>query len=153
MLETGHPDLSYRALLQEGSRRRDRMLDEFRERVAGLLAIGLVALVPLWAMMPRSDVSMAEASEAAEPAAGSATFMPPLLNQGAVLNRLEANRVSASDIRALQSELKQRGFNPGPVDGVAGERTLSALNRYRKSVHLAPVPAVSHEAIAALPSQ
>src|SRR4030095_5114795 len=88
MLATSFPDLSFRVLLRECSRRRDDALDEFRERVAGLLAIALVAAVPLCWMVSGSEVSLVEESEAAEPATGAKTFEAPLVNPDAVFNRL-----------------------------------------------------------------
>jgi peptidoglycan hydrolase-like protein with peptidoglycan-binding domain len=37
--------------------------------------------------------------------------------------------VSADDIRRLQLRLRELGFNPGPVDGVAGTKTKTAFGR------------------------
>ena len=56
-----------------------------------------------------------------------------------MLNRLEADKLGPADVRTIQTELKGKGFSPGPIDGIAGQRTLSALNRYRQSIHLPPV--------------
>ncbi len=153
MLVTRFPDLSFRVLLQECSRRRDEALDEFRERVAGFLAIALVVAVPLYWTTSGSEVSLVQESEAAEPATGAMTLEAPLVNPDAVLNRLETNRMSRSDVRAVQSQLRLRGFDPGPIDGLAGKRTLSALNAYRQSVSLLPVQAVSRETVAELQGQ
>ncbi|HZD40220.1 MAG TPA: peptidoglycan-binding domain-containing protein [Terriglobales bacterium] len=36
-----------------------------------------------------------------------------------------------NDVRALQIRLKIAGFDPGPLDGIFGPRTMSALQRYR----------------------
>jgi hypothetical protein len=33
-------------------------------------------------------------------------------------------------IRHIQEQLKQAGFDPGPLDGILGPRTLKALHRY-----------------------
>ncbi|MCB9672684.1 MAG: peptidoglycan-binding protein [Alphaproteobacteria bacterium] len=40
---------------------------------------------------------------------------------------------SREDLEGLQTELKSRGFNPGPVDGVWGPRTSGALDQARVS--------------------
>jgi len=146
MLET-RSDLPIRVLLRECSRRRNDVRDELRERVAGFLAIALVMAVPLYGVVSNSDFALVESSEAAETNAGLRGFAPPLVNQAAVLNRLETNELSRSDIRAIQSRLKRNGFDPGPIDGVAGNRTLSALNAYRRSVGLATVHAISRETV------
>lgn len=153
MLETGHSDLSFRVLLRECGRRRDDVLDEFRERVAGFLAIGLVMAVPLCWMATGSEVSLVDESEAAEPATGAKTFEAPAVNPDVVLNRLETDRLSRSEVRAVQTALALKGFDPGPIDGVAGQRTLAALNAYRQSVRMLPVQAISRETLAGLQSR
>jgi len=150
MLETGFSDLSFRVLQREGSRRREAVLEEFRERIAGFLAIGLVLAVPLYGLVSGTDFSLVEDSVAAESDSGLRGFEPPLVNTQAVLNRLETNELSASDIRMLQTRLKEGGFDPGPIDGLAGKQTLAALNAYRQSISLSPVLIVSRETIGAL---
>jgi|SRR5688572_8334581 len=150
MLETGCPDPSFRVLLREGSRRREAALEEFRERIAGFLAIGLVLAVPLFGLVSSTDFALVEESEAAEPNGGLVGFSPPAVNPTAVLTRLESNELSPSDIRTVQTRLKESGFDPGPIDGLAGKRTLAALNAYRDSIRLTPVPVVSRETIGAL---
>ena len=150
MLETASTDLSFRVLLRESSRRREAERDEFRERIAGFLAIGLVMAVPLYGLVSGTDFSLVEESVAAEPNSGLLGFEPPLVNPQAVLDRLETNELSPSDIRRVQTRLQQSGFDPGPIDGVAGKRTLAALNAYRQSISLSPVLIVSRETTAAL---
>lgn len=151
MLETGRLDPSFRVLLAEGSRRHDAVLEEFRERIAGLLAIGLVLAVPLYGLVSSTDFALVEESEAAELNAGLGGFGPPAVNHVAVLTPLESNELSPSDIRIVQTRLKESGFDPGPIDGLAGKRTLAALNAYRQSIRLGPVLVVSRETIGALP--
>jgi hypothetical protein len=151
MLETGRLDPSFRVLLREGSRRREAVLEEFRERVAGLLAIALVLAVPAYGLVSSSDFTLVEESKAAELKTGLGGFAPPPVNPVAVLTRLESNELSPSDIRTVQTRLKESGFDPGPIDGFAGKRTLAALNAYRQSIRLNPVLVVSRETIGALP--
>ena len=151
MLETDRLDPSFRVLLREGSRRREAVLEELRERIAGFLAIGLVLAVPLYGLVSSTDFTLVDESVAAELNAGDGGFAPPAVNLEAVLNRLESNELSPSDIRIVQTRLKESGFDPGPIDGVAGKRTLTALNAYRQSIRLTPALVVSRETIAALP--
>ena len=155
MLETRFTDLSFRVLLRESGRRRDEMLDEVRERVAGFLAIGVIAAVPFYATLSNWQWSLVEVSEAeaAEPTGQIRTLEPPQVNVQAVLNRLGTNLLTRSDIRAAQSQLKLKGFDPGPLDGIAGRRTLAALNGYRKSLSLPQVLAVNRETLAPLQAQ
>lgn len=153
MLETRFTDLSFRVLLRESGRRRDEMLDEVRERVAGFLAIGVIAAVPFYATLSNWQWSLVEVSQAAEPTGQIRTLEPPQVNVQAVLNRLGTNHLTRSDIRAAQSQLKLKGFDPGPLDGIAGRRTLAALNGYRKSLSLPQVLAVNRETLAPLQAQ
>ena len=151
MLETSRPDPSFRVLMQDCSRRREAVLEEFRERIAGFLAIALVMAVPLYGFVSTTDFSLVEESEAAELNTGLRGFASPAVNHEAVLNRLETNQLSPADIRLVQTRLKDAGFHPGPIDGVAGKRTLAALNAYRQSIRLSPALAVSRETIGAMP--
>jgi hypothetical protein len=160
MLETGFSDLSFRVLTREHLRRRHDALEENRERIAGLLAVGLVLGAPLCYViagtdfaLPKvslADMSLVESSEAAEPSTDLHSFAPPPLNAAAVLDRLETDKLGPADVRAIQSGLKRRGFDPGPIDGIAGERTLSALNHYRQFVNLPAVRLVTREAAGVL---
>ena len=43
-----------------------------------------------------------------------------------------AARTPAMDIRSAQQELKDRGYYSGPVDGVIGAATESALRAYQR---------------------
>jgi hypothetical protein len=150
MLEAGLTDLSFRVVLREYTRRQDAALDEVRERTAGLLAIGLVMAVPLVGIASSSEFVLVEESEAAEPSAGAGTLEPPPVNIDTVLNRLATDDLTPSDVRHVQTELKRRGFDPGPIDGIAGKRTLAALNAYRQSLHLSPALVVSRQTTSVL---
>lgn len=48
---------------------------------------------------------------------------------------LVAARTDA-DVRMVQEKLKDKGFDPGPVDGVWGSRTASALAEYQRKENL-----------------
>lgn len=150
MLETGATDLSFRVLLRESSRRREAVLEEFRERIAGLLAIALVMAVPVYGLVSGTDFSLVEDSIAAEPSNGLREFGPPPVRIEAVLSRIQTNELSRTDIRTVQTQLREHGFDPGPIDGIAGKRTLAALNAYRQSISLFPALIVSRETIGAL---
>jgi peptidoglycan hydrolase-like protein with peptidoglycan-binding domain len=43
---------------------------------------------------------------------------------------------SSSTIRSVQQALKDKGFDPGPVDGINGPGTRSALKKYQDQQHL-----------------
>ena len=44
--------------------------------------------------------------------------------------------MNADMIRQIQSALRQRGFNPGAVDGVLGRQTMEAVNAYQRANNL-----------------
>jgi hypothetical protein len=45
---------------------------------------------------------------------------------------------SSDDIQQAQQALKDKGFDPGPVDGVDGLKTKTAVKEFQKSQNLAP---------------
>lgn len=42
------------------------------------------------------------------------------------------DRASEADVRSAQQSLKEKGFDPGPVDGKLGPRTIAALRDFQK---------------------
>lgn len=90
------------------------------------------------------------ASEAAESTAPSGTLMPPRLNTAALTADFVMAPLGTDDIRHLQTRLQELGFSPGKIDGIAGARTLDALNAYRGSRLLEPVTAVDYDSAADL---
>lgn len=48
------------------------------------------------------------------------------------------NAQSSDDIHQAQQALKDKGFDPGPVDGVDGQKTKSAIKAFQKSQNLTP---------------
>ena len=61
-----------------------------------------------------------------------------------------AGRVSATQIRAAQAELARRGFNPGPVDGVLGQRTAGAISAFQRAQRLPATGTLTPETLSAL---
>jgi peptidoglycan hydrolase-like protein with peptidoglycan-binding domain len=55
-----------------------------------------------------------------------------------------------AELRTLQSKLDGLGFKPGVVDGIAGGRTLDALNRYRASRMLKQVSEIEYATVGGL---
>ncbi len=45
--------------------------------------------------------------------------------------------MSASLVSDVQRALKEKGFNPGPIDGIMGPKTRAALHKFQKANHLA----------------
>jgi peptidoglycan hydrolase-like protein with peptidoglycan-binding domain len=55
-----------------------------------------------------------------------------------------------SEVRDLQQELRQRGFNPGRVDGVYGRQTESAVRQFQSARGLSPDGIAGRETLTAL---
>ena len=51
---------------------------------------------------------------------------------------------------AMQQALKDKGFDPGPIDGTLGPRTTSALKEYQKSENLTMTGKMDHDTAAKL---
>jgi len=52
------------------------------------------------------------------------------------LSRDNDRPMAAMDVRNAQSSLKAKGFDPGPIDGIAGPRAVAALKAFQKSENL-----------------
>lgn len=48
-------------------------------------------------------------------------------------NRGSSSMMSAETIRQVQQQLTDRGHNPGPVDGIMGPNTRSALRAFKQA--------------------
>lgn len=46
-----------------------------------------------------------------------------------------STRGSRAQVMAMQQALKDKGFDPGPIDGTVGPRTAAALRGYQKGEH------------------
>ena len=51
----------------------------------------------------------------------------------------------SDDVRQAQQSLTEKGFNPGPVDGIMGPHTKAALSDYQKKENLKVTGRLDHE--------
>jgi hyperosmotically inducible periplasmic protein len=79
----------------------------------------------------------ARASEIAREVPSVRSVKNELTYDGARSNGSGPRSRSADGVTATQQALKEKGFDPGPIDGVMGLRTVSALKDYQKSENLA----------------
>lgn len=56
----------------------------------------------------------------------------------------------SAEVRAMQEALKQRGYDPGPIDGAMGPRTASALREYQRTENLRVTGQMDAETISSL---
>jgi peptidoglycan hydrolase-like protein with peptidoglycan-binding domain len=57
----------------------------------------------------------------------------------AILGLILMPRASAADhhdVKKLQETLRDKGYDPGPIDGVAGPQTRESIRQYQKSENL-----------------
>jgi hypothetical protein len=64
--------------------------------------------------------------------------------------KLSAGVLPDLNVRAAQLYLTYHGFHPGPVDGVAGKKTLSALAQFQARNNMPQTNAVDDEVVAQL---
>jgi hyperosmotically inducible protein len=74
----------------------------------------------------------ARASEVARDVSGVRAVKNELTDDEAMRDRSSSNG-SHSQVAAMQQALKDKGFDPGPVDGIEGPKTVSAIKDYQKS--------------------
>lgn len=86
-------------------------------------------------------------SVAGQPAgpADQATLTRRYLTLPQQLDALLSHRHARGEVSQAQARLKTAGFNPGPIDGLLGPRTLAALRQYQATRTL-PVTGVLDEA-------
>jgi peptidoglycan hydrolase-like protein with peptidoglycan-binding domain len=53
-----------------------------------------------------------------------------------VASKVGGNDRASADVRAAQEVLKEKGFNPGPIDGVMGPRTEAAVKDFQQKENL-----------------
>jgi peptidoglycan hydrolase-like protein with peptidoglycan-binding domain len=70
---------------------------------------------------------------------------PSLARQGMSMQRL-ADLIRAGNVAAIQARLNELGYAAGPVDGVAGPRTMAALGAFQED-HCLPVNGYITEAL------
>lgn len=114
----------------EGRLAKDAQLKEVEARTEGGAVI-LTGTVP-------SIGASARASELARGVAGVRSVKNELTYNAAKQDQSPVTTTgSQAQTRAMQRALKDKGFDPGPMDGIAGPRTASALKEYQKSENLA----------------
>lgn len=117
------------------------------DRMAGSLFLGCTAIAAVWLAsqaMPTNPLGVPPMAESAQAAAA------PELELEAPGAESPPGPMTAAEIRQLQTRLMALGFDPGPIDGIAGPRTLQALNLYRASVELDRVHSIDRSTVADL---
>jgi hypothetical protein len=137
-------DVDLHTLIHRGNDRRvsfgDRLLA--LDRIAGVTLVACIMVVAVWLMGVVADSGLLRIPSATAYGAGVATETQTA--------HAIADRLKWSEVRDLQTKLSHLGFDPGKFDGIAGPRTLDALNRYREAQSLDRVAWVDRTSIADL---
>lgn len=115
--------------------------------LAGVIFIAAATMIVVDEDWPSPLVSESEAAESTAP---DGSLVPPRLNTIALSADFEVAPLSADDVRQLQLKLEMFGFAPGKIDGMAGPRTLGALNAYRQSRNLEPATSINYGSVEGL---
>ena len=94
-----------------------------------LLSACAIQESPESAMQAQVSAVAPETNAMQEPETGSAAHNEPTSADLSVDEATTKPSSNEEDIRAIQARLKTAGFNPGPVDGILGAQTKTALAR------------------------
>ena len=90
-------------------------------------------------MPPAREIVAAAAPQSPiEPVSATVPAIAPPPVPPATVNR----RFGNDEVREIQAKLESLGYDPGPVDGVFGPQTVSAVKRYEMAIGREPTGAV-----------
>src|SRR5262249_27260280 len=118
------------------------------DRLAGTAVLAAATIAVAWLLATQSSIPDAARMVAGD--AYQATFGSSAAEAGRLNPASLTAPLTAADVRTLQSRLSQRGFDPGRIDGIAGKRTLDALNLYRAAKNLQRASSIDRATIADL---
>jgi osmotically-inducible protein OsmY len=78
----------------------------------------------------------AHASEIAREVSGVRSVKNELVYEAAVSPHGESKAPRPARVMAMQQALRDKGYDPGPIDGVMGSKTASALKKYQQAENL-----------------
>lgn len=84
-----------------------------------------------------STAEMTLSSAAMLPSGSSSGDCFGLASDGKTLMKtICASAMTSGTVKSIQRALSGAGFSPGPIDGIIGSRTMSAVNAYQKAKSL-----------------
>jgi hypothetical protein len=137
-------DTDLHTLVHRGNDRRVSFGDRLvaLDRIAGTTLIACTMVAALWLTSVVADSGLLRIPSATADSASTATETQTA--------HAVADRLKWSEVRNLQIKLSELGFDAGKPDGIAGARTLDALNRYRATQSLDRISWVDRSTIAHL---
>jgi len=103
-----------------------------REGVVKKLAIAMIVLAAIFETLT---------------VCGAAPAKSPPISQ---LNMAAAPNLNQDSIRRVQTLLKDRGFDPGPIDGVHGPRTSAAVRGFQERFAIKETGTIDNQTLFAL---
>ncbi len=91
----------------------------------------MLANVP---MAPFNDARVPRAERAARATEAGMMIQHALNRRSANTTRTMSKNSGREAIKALQTRLREAGFDPGPIDGILGPRTRAAAQNYQRSL-------------------
>ena len=70
--------------------------------------------------------------------------------ESSMSSSMSSNYGSRDNVRQVQEALRQKGFNPGPADGVMGPRTEQALRQFQQSKNISATGRLDNDTSSAL---
>ena len=120
-------DADIHTLIHRGNNRRVSFGERLvaLDRIAGMTMIAGGMVLSVWLMIVAADAGLLRIPSATADSADAAIDVQA--------GRTLADHLKWSEVRDVQTKLATLGFDPGIIDGIAGQRTLEALNRYRET--------------------
>ena len=95
-----------------------------------LLAGAFITISPVWGAESPTD----KIPDTSKPGTASRPGTPD--GSSATSNMKKGMMSGQSDIKSVQEALRDKGFDPGPIDGVMGRRTRAALRSFQQSKNI-----------------
>src|SRR5512142_1175935 len=103
-----------------------------------LLAGTCVGIAPAWSAQSKSgsaDQSQ-EGSMGSSSSPSSADSGTSSTNRSSMSRKSTSHAAGQSNVKQVQEALKDKGFDPGPIDGVMGQKTREALRSFQQSKNI-----------------
>jgi peptidoglycan hydrolase-like protein with peptidoglycan-binding domain len=94
--------------------------------------------LPGWAVAQPTPIPPEAARQSPLTQTGEQDIAQPFGGQGQIREPSTAVRESTTTdlVSRAQEELRELGYNPGPIDGIMGPRTQQALRRYQRDFNI-----------------
>ena len=103
---------------------------------AVVLAGTYIGLTPAWSADSKSNSSSDQGSMGQSSGTSSTDSQSGSSSMAGMSRRSGSRAAGQGNIKQIQEALKDKGFDPGPIDGVMGQKTQEALRSFQQSKNL-----------------